>query len=791
MRIRTKIFAGCLCLTMLTILLGGFAQLAERELGRVALRIFDGGLMSVSYLRSAQVGFIGLASGLFTTEQADDIISDLEVARDRAMSEKGRTQAEDLRQRVSTAIKALQSNGSADAGQPEDHTQSLAEVQPLFEATAETFSADGFLYRKNVVQAVATQARHTWIALSLSLAMALIITVVINHKIAPPVRRAVRIAQAIAGGKLDNSIAIRGSGETAELLRALHTMQASIAKAMQRISQLMAEQEVSYTGQLAAQHEKLEAALDNMNQGLCLFGSDGRLAVSNRRFAEMFGAPTVGASPRDAFADPDLKLLADCTAGGRPGVFTCDLPDGRVIAVAQQLIATGGWVTTYEDISERRASEARLEHMARHDALTGLPNRLFYAEHMPQAIARSRRAGGLAILCLDLDRFKTVNDTLGHAVGDALLIAVADRIRNTTRQSDFVVRMGGDEFTIVQESAVQPAEATMLARRLIESLEATFDIDGQSVAIGVSVGIAMSQDGLSSPEALLKCADLALYRAKAEGRGAFRFFEAEMDLRMQVRRAMELDLRQALVRNEFEMLYQPLIEAQSGEITGFEALLRWRHMERGLVSPALFIPVLEEMGLIGVVGAWVLQRACSDAASWETPLKVAVNLSPDQFRGRALVKDVAEALKMSGLPASRLELEITESTLIEDDEAVLEVLHALRALGVRISMDDFGTGYSSLGYLRRFPFDKIKIDQSFVRGMMEEGDCLAIIRAVIGLGRSLGINVNAEGVETAEQYAALQREGCGELQGYLFSKPKPQSELSGMILASANVSDTV
>jgi diguanylate cyclase (GGDEF)-like protein len=419
--------------------------------------------------------------------------------------------------------------------------------------------------------------------------------------------------------------------------------------------------------------------------------------------------------------------------------------------------------------------------MARHDLLTGLPNRLLFSEHVQAAFAHGRHDGSSAVLCLDLDRFKAVNDMLGHPAGDALLRAVARRMLACMREGDLMVRLGGDEFAVVQAATSQPIEATALAQRLIEALAEPFEIAQQRVEIGVSVGIALAQDvAVPNPEALIKCADLALYRAKADGRGCYRFFEAEMDVRMQARRALELDLRGALARGQLELFYQPQVLAGSG-ISGFEALLRWHHPTHGLVSPGVFIPLAEEIGLICLIGNWVLQQACVAAATWPEEVTVAVNLSPAQFRGRVLADDVAMALAATGLSPHRLELEITETVLLQDDERVLETLHALRALGVRIAMDDFGTGYSSLGYLGRFPFDKIKIDQSFVRGVTDRQDCLAIVRAVIGLGRSLGMSVVAEGVETQEQLAKLTSEGCSQIQGYLFGRPQPESAIGEML----------
>jgi predicted signal transduction protein with EAL and GGDEF domain len=354
---------------------------------------------------------------------------------------------------------------------------------------------------------------------------------------------------------------------------------------------------------------------------------------------------------------------------------------------------------------------------------------------------------------------------------------VGQRLRGCTRASDMVVRLGGDEFAIIQQG--QPEAATSLAQRVLATLSEPFDIDGHRILIGGSVGNAVTGEVMATADALLKSADLALYRAKAEGPGVWRFFEPDMDLRMQARRQMEFDLREAVAQNQFEVFYQPLMKGDEG-ILGFEALVRWRHPTRGLVGPSDFIPLAEEVGLIPAIGRWVLQRACADAAGWPAKLKVAVNLSPSQFRG-PLVQEVTDALEESGLPASLLELEITESIMLADEEQVLSTLHRLRALGTRIAMDDFGTGYSSLGYLRRFPFDKIKIDQSFVRNMTDRQDCMAIVRAVIGLGRSLGMSVNAEGVETDDQREALLGEGCLELQGYLFSKPRPASEVAELL----------
>jgi diguanylate cyclase (GGDEF)-like protein len=444
-------------------------------------------------------------------------------------------------------------------------------------------------------------------------------------------------------------------------------------------------------------------------------------------------------------------------------------------------MAEGGWVATYDDVTERHRTEQRVAHMARHDALTGLPNRVLFHDHARHALTEMRRGEGLAVLCLDLDHFKAVNDALGHRVGDALLLAVAARLLDCTQEADLVVRLGGDEFALVRRAAGQPCEAKLLAERVIGAMATPFEVEGHQIVIGTSIGIAFTTDERTGTDELLKGADIALYRAKAEGRGTFRFFEAEMDARIQARRRLELDLRQALAEGQFEVHYQPLISVKTRAVNGAEALVRWRHPTRGMVSPAEFIPVAEETGLISALGIWVLDRACADAMTWPDYVKVAVNLSPEQFKNPRLADDVAESLDRSGLPPHRLELEITESLLLQDSDAILSILHELRAHGVRMSMDDFGTGYSSLSYLRRFPFDKIKIDQSFVRNLSEREDCVAIVRAVIGLGRSLGMSVTAEGVETEEQFTLLEAEGCNQVQGYLFSPPQPIDAVSELI----------
>jgi diguanylate cyclase (GGDEF)-like protein/PAS domain S-box-containing protein len=441
-----------------------------------------------------------------------------------------------------------------------------------------------------------------------------------------------------------------------------------------------------------------------------------------------------------------------------------------------------GYLVAVADITERRRAEARIAHMAHHDGLTNLANRELYQLRLKAALKSAWSSNKrVAVLCMDLDLFKNVNDSLGHPIGDRLLRMVADRLRSEVAGNNLAARLGGDEFAVILESDVSPNDAGDFAASLIRTLSAPYHIDEHEVVIGASIGIALSPGDGGTSEELMRNADLALYRAKEDGGGRHRFFEREMDRKAQKRRDMELDLRRAFANGEFELHYQPLVELAADRISGFESLLRWRHPDKGMISPADFIPVAEDIGLIVALGEWVLREACNEAAKWPAAIKVAVNLSAVQFRSRNLVQVVISALAQSGLSPTRLELEITESILLAETEANLATLHQLRELGISISMDDFGTGYSSLSYLRSFPFDKIKIDRSFVKDLAERSDCVAIVRAISGLGRSLNITTIAEGVETLDQLDWLRAEGCNEVQGFLFSPAKPASEVGRLL----------
>jgi diguanylate cyclase (GGDEF)-like protein/PAS domain S-box-containing protein len=673
----------------------------------------------------------------------------------------------------------------------------------------------------------------------------------------------------------------------------------------------------------------LDTALNNMMQGLCMFDAEGRAVLCNPRYAEMTGLPSeeiIGRSLLDILKrqraagkfsfDPE-KLFAEVRGNARMGRSTTKIierQNGHAMRVVDQPMPDGGWVATFEDITEQRTLERerdrdreflnliidnvptmivvkdardrkfvlanraaenhwgmsrsevigktarelfppveadmielhddralqanaplvlephasithsgnrrivtskrlavrgsdgaprylvsvvddvtertraneRIAHLAHYDALTDLPNRVLFREHLEQSLKWIRRGQRLAVLYLDIDEFKSVNDTLGHPVGDELLKAVASRLRSCLRETDIVARLGGDEFAIIQTAVEDPTDVSNLAKRLHQAIQAPYDLAGHHLVTNTSIGIALAPYDGTDPDQLLKNADLAMYGAKADGHGTYRFFEPDMDARVKARRALEFDLREAIMCGGFELHYQPLVDVQNNSISGCEALVRWRHPERGLISPAEFIFVAEDTGLINQLGEWVLRTACAEAMQWPSDIKVAVNVSPVQFKSGNIVQTVISALATTRLPARRLELEITEAVLIRDDEKVLAVLHQLRNLGVRIAMDDFGTGYSSLSYLQRFPFDKIKIDRSFIKDIGEPDGSLAIVQAVVGIAKSRNITTTAEGVETAEQLESLRTIGCNEAQGYLFSPPRPAAEVPQFFSALAD-----
>ena len=542
---------------------------------------------------------------------------------------------------------------------------------------------------------------------------------------------------------------------------------------------------------------RLDTAVNNMTQGLLLFDSSQRLVVCNQRYIEMYGLSAAvvkpGCSFREIIAHRKVtgSLLGDdkefytrvLRSVRLKNSMVIETPGGRSIQIVNEPLADGGWVATHEDITERRRAEERITHLAHYDALTDLPNRALFHDHLKQELAGMAPDWQLAVLYIDIDEFKSVNDSLGHMIGDELLKSVAASLGRCVGAADFVARLGGDEFAIVQTAVETPGDVSDLATRVLNAIREPHECLGHQLTTDASIGIALAPEHGTDLDQILKNADLAMYAAKSAGRRTFRFFEPEMDAQVQARRKLEIDLRQAIADGGLEVYYQPCVSLQDNRITGCEALVRWRHSERGMVSPAEFIPIAEETGLINQLGEWVLATACAAATTWPDDIRLAVNVSPVQFRSGTLALKIVAVLAASGLPASRLELEITEAVLISDDDAALAILHQLRAIGVRIALDDFGTGYSSLSYLQRFPFDKIKIDRCFVEDIAESEGSSCIVQAVVNIATARQMTTTAEGVETQQQRELLRALGCAEMQGYLFSPAKPAAEI-GRLMSS-------
>ena len=553
--------------------------------------------------------------------------------------------------------------------------------------------------------------------------------------------------------------------------------------------------------ELERQNMLFNAAVNNMSQGLSMFDADRKLVVCNEPYARMYNLPVALTIPGTSFWDmlehgeqdgmvsiadreERRRVLDEVINAAKPSDGAVSMLNGRILHIRHQPLSDGGWLATHEDITEQHRSEEIIHHLARFDGLTDLPNRTAFLDKLADAEQEFAADKVMAVMCIDLDNFKPINDNFGHAAGDAVLQMVAQRINEHVNENGCAARLGGDEFAAIVGPVSGTKEVEEIASEIIKSVSWPFYWEGFEIMIGASIGIAMTpRDGLSSAE-LMHNGDLALYRAKEDGRGRYCFFEQEMGERQRKRRAIESGLKMALARGELQLHYQPLLSLKSGRILSCEALMRWKDADGQLVSPEIFIPVAEETGLIKEFGFWALLNACATARQWPANIRVAVNVSPVQFKNNDFVGQVTEALEKSGLEAGRLELEITESVFLDDNDHNLMVLHDLRKLGVRIALDDFGTGYSSLSYLRSFPFDKIKIDRSFISSLADRTDSIAIVKAVADLGLRLGMSTTAEGIETEEQLDAVRREGCTEVQGYLFSPPLPENAIGELLHSS-------
>jgi diguanylate cyclase (GGDEF)-like protein len=595
------------------------------------------------------------------------------------------------------------------------------------------------------------------------------------------------LATAVIGG-----IATSGWNLRERLLLALVAVLVVAAGLLLRRDRLTAQR-------LTAERRQLSIAVNNIPQGLVLYDASARIIICNQPYLDMFGLSSDVAKPGctmqrliahrketgsfDGDVDEFCNAIIQKVSLGRATRQLTQAPGGRAIEIINRPLKDGGWVATIEDITERTRADERIAHLAHFDGLTDLPNRILFRARLEQSLAALQPTEQLAVLYIDIDEFKSVNDALGHPIGDELLKGVADRLRSCLRETDVAARLGGDEFAVIQMPIKDRSETTRLVDEIYSAIRQPFECMGHLITTDASIGIALAPGDGVDLDHLLRNADLALYGAKGDGRRTYRFFEAGMDQRAKTRRSLELELRQAISDGSLETHYQPVVNIEDGKISSCEALLRWRHPERGMISPAEFIPIAEDSGLINQLGLWVLNAACAEAATWPDHVRVAVNVSPVQFRSQSLALNVAAALAACGLPASRLELEITEAVLIRDDEAALDMLHQLRKLGVRIALDDFGTGYSSLSYLQRFPFDKIKIDRSFIRDIAGPGASSSIVQAVVNIAAASDMTTTAEGVETEQQRNLLYILGCTEMQGYLFSPAISAAEVRRLLLS--------
>ncbi|WP_428603891.1 putative bifunctional diguanylate cyclase/phosphodiesterase [Sedimenticola sp.] len=640
-----------------------------------------------------------------------------------------------------------------------------------------------------------------WLIIGVNTAMAVVLLglgLLFAAGLASPIESLKAFVLQLRGKELSQQVPVQlmaRMDEVGELARSFNVLLADLKDARRR---LLSESKAK----IRTQYERLYAAIENIPQGLCLIDADNRLLMSNTKFMTLYDL-TSG----DVCEGTPLKqIMQTCIAKGAQEVrhdgegdyaesytafsnkpLVLNFRNERTILVRTARTPEGGMVSVHEDITERRRQEQQIAHLAYHDTLTGLPNRRLFRDSIGSLLNDVTQKREVALLFMDLDLFKTVNDTLGHQVGDQLLVVVAERLQSCLRGSDRVARVGGDEFAILLTSESSTEAVIRLSRRIIDKIGQPFDINGHMIVVGISIGIAISPRDGHDPDRLMKCADLALYRAKGKGRNVYCFYEAEMGALVQARRTLEMELRKAMEAEDLELAYQPQVDISTGNIQGFEALIRWRHSERGFISPEEFIPIAEETGLITTIGRWVLMQACLESRHWPENLQVGVNVSPVQFRANTLIADIEAALAVSGLPPHRLELEITEGILMQDTEANLDTLAALRSMGVHIAMDDFGTGYSSLGYIRKFHFDRVKIDKSFIHDVLNSKDSQAVVQAVCGLCTTLGIESVAEGVESVQQLEFLRSEGCTQAQGYYIARPMPAEAAREMIASNMTV----
>ncbi|WAJ30287.1 putative bifunctional diguanylate cyclase/phosphodiesterase [Antarcticirhabdus aurantiaca] len=788
MSLQLKLLAGGVIFALATILFAAFSHGTLVESRALSSDLYERGMHSLNRLQEAQryasvlsdryqrilseVGGSTPAYSLGSAESLDVPMSDISAMLKEAADG---TASPEVTKRIGDLLYPL-SRLAASQGEVSLRLASreLARIASNLDVIVSEVRAEVTQTREQADRQFNGAATQTWIGLAIVVALGLAATGIMSWRVGRLVGDLRRQARRIARGDILHPIKRNDEREFAEVFDAIEVLQASCASLQERIGR----QATTFDERLQNHENRFLAALNNMPQGLCMLDGGFNLLVYNDPFAAMFPNLKPGMSAREILGDKRFHTVLEPDATGE---FVKEMPDGEVMRIKRRGMRDKGLLVTFENITAQHHASQRMEHLAGHDGLTELANRRRFCERLDEILAlRGSAAQDIAVITLDVNDFKSVNDTFGHPVGDALLKAVGDRLRAVTGRRDVVARLGGDEFAVIQVGARQPEGGERLAAQIVAAMGEPFEINNRHIHSGVSLGavpVPRRMVGtMGDADHVMQNCDLALYRAKAEGRSGYRIFEPSMREALNERRELERDLRLALENDELEIFYQPFVHADRQAVSGFEALLRWRHPRRGLVSPGVFIPLAEEIGLIEQIGVWALRTASAQAANWPGDLILSVNLSPVQFRSRTLVADVRQALARSGLSPRRLQLEVTESLFLDDGDNTLAILTDLRSDGMIISMDDFGTGYSSLGYLSRFPFDKIKIDQSFVRDMTLPEN-MAIVRAVIGLGRALKMPVIAEGIETVEQLRMLRAEGCREMQGFLFSRPRPAGDL--------------
>ena len=792
MSINLKLLLGCLVFGLLTLALGMVSQRTNSDIESLFAGDYAQAQSSAGALQSARRG-VTLASAHFiaatdpeTVLGADDrtmlattlegVIADVRSSYAAAGSEEARRKA-DLA--LYTLI-GLQGSKGEITGRL--LLSQLEQLDTSLDGALKTANEDVDRIGASILGHIDAAGWSSLAGFACCFFGLMVMVFWVSRSLVAPVNKATAFVAALATGDAMAAPMPSGAREFFRLRKALNDLRASVEAEREAQRRQVLTQASSLGSAIEAKQNQFQAAMNNMTQGLCMLDAELNLVVFNEPFATLFGNFRLGAPAREVLADPRFHRLLE---PHETGMFVHEMANGEIFQVKRRGVRGGGLVVTFENITDQHTNAQRLEHLAGHDALTGLANRRRFRETLQQLLTERPNFDEIAVFYLDLSGFKAINDSYGHPVGDGLLKAVADRLLASIGPRDMAARLGGDEFAIIQEAGTQPGAAEALAETLMRAFEPMFEVGDRTVGVGISVGISAVRErgaeATRSPDMVMQSCDLALYDAKGQPGSAYRFYSPEMRENLKIRRDLEADLRVALERGEFELAYQPFVDTERRCVSGFEALLRWHHPTRGSISPALFIPIAEELGLIDEIGLWVLRTACAQAAAWPSGLVLSVNLSPVQFKSRTLVADIVGALAAAGLPAGRLQLEVTESLFLDPAHDILPMLGALRAHGARIAMDDFGTGYSSLGYLTRFPFDKIKIDQSFVRDI-DKPESMAVIRAIIGLSRSMNMAVIAEGIETAEQCRLLQEEGCQEMQGYLFGRPRPASDLAQMLM---------